>query len=129
MVRLSDGAPNELAGSWVQLKRGVLDYYVLAILTCHATYGYDLAATAGSAGGLEIGEGSVYPLLARLRRCGFVSTSWRTSNGGPPRRYYSVTVRGAAALTSFCQEWRTFVAAVDAVLQRIIPEGNPDGDQ
>jgi hypothetical protein len=65
-------------------------------------------------------EGTLYPLLARLRRNGFVETSWRESTAGPPRRYYHLTRDGELALASFQKQWRGFRDAVDEILD----EGN-----
>ena len=62
-------------------------------------------------------EGTLYPLLSRLRRDGLVKTEWRESADGPPRRYYELTAEGRRALTGFKSEWTTFRGAVDAILQ------------
>jgi PadR family transcriptional regulator PadR len=62
-------------------------------------------------------EGTIYPLLSRLRREGLVSTEWRESSSGPPRRYYALTPEGHAALANFRREWATFRDAVDTILR------------
>jgi PadR family transcriptional regulator PadR len=67
-------------------------------------------------------EGTLYPLLARLRRNGLVETSWQESNSGPPRRYYHLTSDGEQALASFTKQWRVFRDAVDEILN----EGSPE---
>jgi PadR family transcriptional regulator, regulatory protein PadR len=61
-------------------------------------------------------EGTIYPLLSRLRRDGLVETSWRESSSGPPRRYYRLTHEGRTALAAFSGEWTTFRDAVDRFL-------------
>ena len=53
-------------------------------------------------------EGAIYPLLRRLRRDGRVDSAWRESPQGPPRRYYSLTTEGTAALKAFAGQWATF---------------------
>jgi PadR family transcriptional regulator PadR len=62
------------------------------------------------------GEGTIYPLLARLRRQGLVETSWRESESGPPRRYYRLSSAGKDALDEFCKSWRSLRTTVDALL-------------
>jgi PadR family transcriptional regulator PadR len=61
-------------------------------------------------------EGTIYPLLSRLRRDGLVETTWRESESGPPRRYYRLTREGQRALDTFVRDWTRFRDAVDAVL-------------
>lgn len=61
-------------------------------------------------------EGTIYPLLSRLRRDGLVTTTWRESVAGPPRRYYRITPAGSTALTAFTADWTGFRDAVDALL-------------
>lgn len=99
-----------------QLRRGVLEYCVLALLTEVDRYGFDLVRTLGGIGGMVVSEGTLYPLLSRLKREGYVETKWRESEAGPPRKYYSLTDDGRDALDAFTQEWTRFRAAVDHVL-------------
>jgi len=99
-----------------QLRRGVLEYCVMAALRDGERYGYELVAQLASADGLLTSEGTIYPLLGRLRNDGSVATTWRESASGPPRRYYSLTAGGHAALERFTGEWARFRDAVDAVL-------------
>ena len=61
-------------------------------------------------------EGTLYPLLARMRKSGLVTTSWRESTEGPPRRYYALTDSGRLALRAFRLAWQRFRDAVDAAL-------------
>jgi PadR family transcriptional regulator, regulatory protein PadR len=99
-----------------QLRRGVLEYCVMAALREGERYGYELVAELAAANGLLTSEGTIYPLLGRLRKDGSVATTWRESASGPPRRYYSLTASGHATLDRFRGEWTRFRAAVDAIL-------------
>ncbi len=101
-----------------QLRRGVLEYCVLALLAEEERYGLDLVRSLGEVEGMVTSEGTIYPLLSRLRRDGLVETTWRESSQGPPRRYYSATERGRAALDAFTQEWSRFRDAVDQLVER-----------
>ena len=100
---------------FAQLRRGVAEFCLLAVLTEDERYGFDLVRTLSDAG-LVAGEGTVYPLLARLARDGYVTTTWRESPSGPPRKYYAVTASGRDALGQFAREWRQFRGAVDNML-------------
>lgn len=99
-----------------QLRRGALEYCVLALLTSGPRYGFDLVRSLGATGEMVTGEGTLYPLLSRLHREGLVSTEWRDSESGPPRKYYSTTPQGVEALRSFRSEWDRFSKSVDAIL-------------
>ena len=79
------------------------------------TYAYEIVRALSDAGGLVTSEGTIYPLLSRLRRDGLVETTWRESESGPPRRYYRLTGEGDRALDTFVGDWARFRDAVDAV--------------
>ncbi|MEE6272843.1 PadR family transcriptional regulator [Georgenia wangjunii] len=100
------------------LRRGALEYCVLALLRDGPRYGLDLARDLTSDGVLMSGEGTLYPLLARLRKSGFVATTWQESVEGPPRRYYALTADGDRALGTFAGVWRPFRDAVDSTLEQ-----------
>ena len=109
--------------NWLtQVRRGVAERCVLALLTKGERYGFELARELGESGQIIASEGTLYPLLARLRRNGLVETSWRESTAGPPRRYYHLTGDGELALASFKKQWRVFRNAVDEILE----EGNQE---
>ncbi len=94
----------------------MLEYCVLAIVQGDETYAFDLIRRLSDAGGLMTSEGTIYPLLARLRRDGMVTTTWRESAAGPPRRYYRITPAGRSALGAFTADWAGFRDAVDALV-------------
>jgi len=106
------GARNPLT----QLRRGVLEYCVLALLGQEEVYGFDLVRRLSDLDALVTSEGTIYPLLSRLRRDGWVSTTWRESESGPPRRYYAITAAGEHALIGFSSQWQRFRNSVDALL-------------
>jgi PadR family transcriptional regulator PadR len=100
-----------------QMRRGTVEYCVLALLRDRPRYGFDLVRTLGEADGLVTSEGTIYPLLSRLRRDGLVTTVWHESPSGPPRRYYELTPAGHQALALFTTEWDRFTSAVDRLLK------------
>jgi PadR family transcriptional regulator len=101
-----------------QLRRGALEFCVLALLQREETYGFELVKALGQVDGLVTTEGTIYPLLARLRREGLVETTWRESESGPPRRYYRSTPEGRVALAAFTADWERFRNSVDTVLEQ-----------
>jgi PadR family transcriptional regulator PadR len=108
-----------------QLRRGAAEHCVLALLRPGERYGFDLARALVGPGGLIASEGTLYPLLARLRRQGLVETTWRESTSGPPRRYYRLTEAGERSLDGFTARWRTFRDQVDAIVDDTRGERHP----
>ncbi|WEH16394.1 PadR family transcriptional regulator [Streptomyces sp. VNUA24] len=100
-----------------QLRRGVFQFCVLALLRDGEKYAYELVRELCDAHGLSTSEGTIYPLLARLRKEGWVASLTRESTVGPPRRYYTLTPRGGRALEEFTADWSSFRTAVDQLLQ------------
>ena len=84
-----------------QMRRGTLQYCVLSLLAEEERYGFDLVRGLAELDGMVTSEGTIYPLLSRLRRDGLVESSWQESPSGPPRRYYRLTERGSSALEGF----------------------------
>lgn len=101
-----------------QMRRGSIEYCVLALLKTDDRYGFEITRELSEADGLVTSEGTVYPLLTRLRNDGLVETYWQESNEGPPRRYYRITADGRLALKSFIEQWARFRDSVDAILTR-----------
>jgi PadR family transcriptional regulator PadR len=100
-----------------QLRKGVLGFCVLSMLERSPRYGFELVQLLGRADGLLTSEGTIYPLLSRMRGEELVATEWQESSGGPPRRYYRLTPAGRHALEDFRHEWTRFRAAVDEILR------------
>ena len=100
------------------MRKGTLQYCVLALLADEERYGFDLVRALAETDGMVTSEGTIYPLLSRLRRDGLVETTWRESTAGPPRRYYRLTKAGRAALNGFKGEWSRFRDAVDHFVER-----------
>jgi PadR family transcriptional regulator, regulatory protein PadR len=103
------------ANMMTQMRRGAIEFCVLALLRNQERYGLDLSR-ALAADGLVTSEGTMYPLLARLRQDGLVETSWHESSQGPPRRYYRLTGEGRVALDVFTVQWHQFRDAIDILL-------------
>jgi PadR family transcriptional regulator len=116
MVPARLGQAGREGGLIAQLRRGALEYCVLALLERGEGYGFDLVRELAEVDGMVTTEGTIYPILARLRRDGVVETTWQESPAGPPRRYYRLTRSGRQALKEFRQEWVRFRDGVDRVV-------------
>lgn len=99
-----------------QMRKGALEYCVLALLGGREMYGLELVRTLAEVDGMVLSEGTLYPLLSRLRKDDLVDTTWQESASGPPRRYYRLTKKGRRALAEFTTEWQRFRDAVDTLL-------------
>jgi PadR family transcriptional regulator PadR len=101
----------------VQLRKGVLELCVLALLSQRDAYGYEIASRL--AGGIGMGEGTVYPLMRRMQAEGLVATYHVESDQGPSRKYYRLTPAGSARFIAQKSEWTAFSEAVDALLGEV----------
>ncbi len=98
-----------------QLKKGLLDLCVLALLKNQDYYGYNLVRKITEF--IDITEGTVYPLMKRLHDNGFVSTYVVESTDGAPRKYYKITEAGKKEFDLLNTEWKEFRASVDKMLK------------
>ena len=90
---------NDYFDNWtVQVRKGLLDLYVLGALLGRERYGYELVRALSNVPGLGVTEGTLYPLLSRLRLQGLVSTRLVESAEGPARKYYALTEEGRRVL-------------------------------
>ena len=101
----------------IQFKKGVLELCVLSMLAKKDCYGYELVNEISK--NIDIAEGTIYPLLRRLKDEGYFITYLEESKEGPPRKYYSLTDMGRTTKGELIAEWHEFVASVG----RIIGEG------
>lgn len=98
------------------LRRGLVEPCVLALLRHGAAYGLDMARRL-EADGLIAGESTLYPVLARLLSARLVEDEWIESAAGRPRKYYTLTADGRAALAAFEESWFPLRDAVDQTLR------------
>lgn len=100
----------------IQLRKGLVELAVLAVLTGGETYGYDIVGRLRGLDGMMLTESSVYPVLARLEAGGYVQTRSAPSPSGPPRRYFRVTRAGRERLAHLTAQWRLVSAAIGTLL-------------
>ncbi|HKR90149.1 MAG TPA: PadR family transcriptional regulator [Phenylobacterium sp.] len=98
----------------IQLKKGALELCVLALLSQHDSYAYEIASRLADAIGM--GEGTIYPLMRRLQNDGLVDTYLVESPAGPPRKYYRLTQAGSTSFASQKVAWTSFSQAMQDIL-------------
>ncbi len=103
---------------WIaQLRKGMLELCMLALLANEERYGYQIAQGLTESAALAVSEGTIYPLLSRLQREGLVEARWRESPAGPPRKYYRLTPAGRQAFKTQASTWEDVTRAVDEILK------------
>ena len=100
-----------------QLRKGVVEYCVLGLLSREPMYGWALS-DALQVRGMIASIGTLYPVLSRLRARGLVSSYDQASDAGPARRYYRVTDAGTRHLDSFRQQWGPFTRTVSDIITK-----------
>ena len=98
-----------------QFKKGVLELCVLTRLKKRDTYGYELAEAISKR--IEIAEGTLYPLLRKLKEDGLCETYLSDDSSGPPRKYYRLTAKGIKAEKELRAEWLDFVKQVGILME------------
>lgn len=99
----------------IQFKKGVLELCVLSMLTRKNCYGYELVNEISK--NISIAEGTIYPLLKRLKDEGYFTTYLEESQEGPPRKYYMLTELGRKTMDELKGEWYTFVEGVNRIVK------------
>lgn len=97
-----------------QMRKGVLEYCILSVLKDQDAYVAEILATLKDAKLLVV-EGTIYPLLTRLKNAGLLTYRWEESTGGPPRKYYSLTETGKIFLKELSVTWDELQTAVTRV--------------
>lgn len=100
----------------VQLRKGSLDLAILASLWSGRLYGLEILRRLESESSLMVPEGTVYPLLARLKEEGWVDAEWVEAEAGHPRKYYRLTAAGRRHLPKMARAWLRFSASLDRLL-------------
>ncbi len=98
-----------------QYKKGVLELCVLSLLFAKDCYGYEISDTLSKQ--IDIADGTVYPILRKLKSDGLLTTYLQEESGGPPRKYYSITSIGKEAFITDRAEYLEFAVAVKRMLE------------
>lgn len=99
----------------IQFKKGVLELCILSMLSRNDHYGYDVSFKLSQS--IDLADGSVYPVLRRLKQDGCVTSYLEEASGGPPRKYYAITQQGQELLGELTGEWNTLVERVSGIIE------------
>src|SRR5215213_7651101 len=112
--------PKERRGIDRELRRGSLELILLHLLSPGEAYGYEIVSklTTDTNGALALTDGTLYPVLYRLERAGYVAVRWETPERGTPRKYYQLTPAGREELQRLKYEWTTFVKTMTEFLEK-----------
>ncbi len=100
-----------------QMRKGVLEFCILSIIKAGEAYPSDIIDMMKSAN-LNILEGTLYPLLTRLKNAEFLTYRWVESNSGPPRKYFSLTEKGAKFYEELETTWLELAGAVETITNK-----------
>jgi PadR family transcriptional regulator PadR len=104
-----------------QMRKGVLEFCILSIIKRGEAYPSDIIEEMKSAN-LQILEGTLYPLLTRLKNADLLSYRWVESSGGPPRKYFTLTEKGATFYAELESTWKEMSGAVERVINKNITD-------
>ncbi|EKB59963.1 PadR family transcriptional regulator [Bergeyella zoohelcum] len=97
-----------------QMRKGILEFCILSLISKKEMYVSDLMEALKS-GALDVVEGTLYPLLTRLKNAELLTYRWEESTGGPPRKYYSITPKGIEFLNELKTTWNQLTDAVNKI--------------
>ncbi|MDB5264214.1 MAG: PadR family transcriptional regulator [Adhaeribacter sp.] len=101
----------------VQMRKGILEFCILEIISRGEVYASDMLDELTAAKMIVV-EGTLYPLLTRLKNAGLLEYSWVESTSGPPRKYYRLTAIGKTFLEQLRQTWLEVVASIEHITQK-----------
>ncbi|HEY2914864.1 MAG TPA: PadR family transcriptional regulator [Candidatus Angelobacter sp.] len=111
----------ELAEKWeAQLRKGCLELAILACLWDKRLYGLEILRGLEENSNLVMAEGTVYPILARLKEDGFLQSEWVEADAGHPRKYYWLTPPGRQKAVSMAQFWNNFTTSLNGLLKPVL---------
>lgn len=113
--------PVNLSNWSTQLRKGLLELCIVNIVAQGDCYGYDLVKRLASVKSLVVTEGTVYPLLSRLKAAGILKTYLKESDAGPARRYYSLTPEGRQMAALMNRHWEQLTAGVASLTKGNAP--------
>ena len=105
-----------LENTKAQMRKGILEFCILSLLQSEAKYASEILDNLKRAEMLVV-EGTLYPLLTRLKNAQLLEYHWEESTSGPPRKYYQITKQGIEMLTELEKSWQSLQKAVTTLLQ------------
>ncbi len=100
-----------------QMRKGILEYCILTIISRKEVYTSDILETLRQANLLVV-EGTLYPLLSRLKNNGLLKYRWQESTDGPPRKYFTLTDEGEQLVATLNEEWNTISQSISKITEQ-----------
>ena len=107
----------DLENTKAQMRKGILEYCILSVLSRNSCYASDIIKELKEAEVIVV-EGTLYPLLTRQKNAGLLSYRWEESQQGPPRKYYELTEEGHTHLAELDKSWQELVESVNQIRTR-----------
>ncbi len=107
----------DLENTKAQMRKGILEYCILSVISRNSCYASDIIKELKEAEVIVV-EGTLYPLLTRQKNAGLLSYRWEESQQGPPRKYYELTMEGRTYLADLDKSWQELVESVNLIRTR-----------
>jgi len=121
MALLRNGAKTEHPENWeAQLRKGCLELAILASLWERRLYGLEILRLLEQDSNLVLAEGTVYPILSRLKNEGLLQSEWVEADAGHPRKYYWLTAAGKNKIVNMAQFWNSFASNLNGLLKPVL---------
>lgn len=114
---MNDKIKNDTENTKAQMRKGFLEFLILLIISKKEMYPSDILKKLKAAD-LIVVEGTLYPLLMRLKNSGLLTYTWQESKSGPPRKYYSITKEGLLAIKELTKTWDSLKKAINTLTKK-----------
>lgn len=109
--------PIDVANTKAQMRKGILEFCILLVISEGEAYASDILKELQAAD-LIVVEGTLYPLLSRLKNAGLLMYDWSESKNGPPRKYYSLTPQGRKFLDQLSETWTALDRSINTLMKK-----------
>ncbi|MFA5134405.1 MAG: PadR family transcriptional regulator [Patescibacteria group bacterium] len=109
---------NELENTRAQMRKGILEFCILLVISAGKIYASDILKQLERAD-LIVVEGTLYPLLSRLKNTGLLEYTWEESKSGPPRKYYILTKKGKETVKQLSHTWGKFNQSINSLIHKV----------
>ncbi len=116
-LHMNDKIKNDTENTKAQMRKGFLEFLILLIISKKEMYPSDILKKLKAAD-LIVVEGTLYPLLMRLKNSGLLTYTWQESKSGPPRKYYSITKEGLLAIKELTKTWDSLKKAINTLTKK-----------
>ena len=113
---MTENNKKDIENTRAQMRKGILEYCILLVISKGRMYANDILKELKKAD-LIVVEGTIYPLLSRLKNSGLLTYKWEESKSGPPRKYYYLTDDGTATMEELSKTWQQLNKTINNLLE------------